>query len=74
MIGAATGAVLGILFAPDKGSRTRRKISGKTEDMVDSIEEKFEDFLSGIRKEVESVKDKANEMIEVAKAKADKMK
>ncbi len=39
--GAAVGAVLGILFAPDKGSETRRKMSEQGKKMAESFKEKF---------------------------------
>ena len=41
LAGAAIGAVLGILFAPDKGENTRTKISKKGSDIMDSITQKF---------------------------------
>ncbi|MBL0741047.1 YtxH domain-containing protein [Chryseolinea lacunae] len=47
--GIAAGAVLGVLFAPEKGSRTRRGIDRKGEDLADAlndkIDEKFDDLL-----------------------------
>lgn len=39
--GIAAGAVLGILFAPDKGSETRRKINEAGESLADNVKEKF---------------------------------
>lgn len=39
--GAVVGAVLGILFAPDKGFETRKKISEQGKKMTDAIKEKF---------------------------------
>ena len=59
LLGAAIGVGLGILFAPDKGSETRKKIMKTGEDLKDDFADKLNDF-------VESLKDKFDE----AKAKA----
>lgn len=66
MIGVTVGAILGILYAPDKGSATRRKLSRQGEDLrdlfndfKDSITDKFESFKSDVDEmayhEIESV-------------------
>lgn len=74
LIGAAIGGVLGVLFAPDKGSRTRNKIKGKSEDITDAIEEKFKDFLEEIKEDIESVKVKAEIFSGDGAAKGHKLK
>ena len=48
LAGAASGAIIGILFAPDKGSETRKKIVQKGEDYFESVKGKFNDFIDGI--------------------------
>jgi gas vesicle protein len=61
LIGAAIGGALGILFAPDKGSETRKKLAGKTGDLSDSLKEKFDELLAEAKKEFEAAKEKAKE-------------
>ncbi|MES2559380.1 MAG: YtxH domain-containing protein [Bacteroidota bacterium] len=47
--GAAIGATLGILLAPDKGSDTRKKILSKAQDFADDVtdaaKQKYNDLL-----------------------------
>ena len=43
--GAAAGAVLGVLFAPGKGSELRRDISEKAKGLADAILAKAEEIV-----------------------------
>lgn len=64
MIGAAFGAVLGVLFAPRKGSITRARIKNKAEEEKEMIEEKKRDML----RKRKDMSDKANEHLESLKS------
>jgi gas vesicle protein len=48
MAGIAVGALLGVLFAPDQGKETRRKIAKKSRESADSLKDKFNDFVDNI--------------------------
>jgi gas vesicle protein len=70
LAGVAAGALLGVLFAPDKGSFTRKKISRKGEDFAEALTEKFNEFLDSISEKYDDVK----EEVEKVKSKAEKVK
>jgi gas vesicle protein len=70
LAGVAAGALLGVLFAPEKGKTTRKNITKKSEDYVDSLKEKFNDLLDSIGEKVEEVK----EDVEKVKTKAESIK
>jgi len=69
LAGAAIGATLGILFAPDKGSSTRRKIVKKGDEYADNLEEKLNEFISSIKEKFETIKEDAAVMSKNGKQK-----
>lgn len=75
VIGALAGAALGILFAPEKGSKTRSNIIDGAKDMADDLKKKMTDEAAALRKKAEKledmVKDKAEEVFESGKHKAE---
>jgi gas vesicle protein len=62
--GAAIGAALGILFAPDKGTETRRKISKQGNDLADNLKGKITDLVDGVKEKFSSLNSEAEDVAE----------
>lgn len=73
-VGGIVGAALGILFAPDKGNETRKKLLAKGGDLSGSIKDMVIDLAEEVKREAGAVKGKLNEAIENGVAKIDKVK
>ena len=54
MVGVAAGAIVGILFAPNEGAKTRKKIVDKSDDYAEGLKDKFEQFIDSLNKKYQT--------------------
>jgi len=64
VVGALAGAALGILFAPDKGSKTRSNIIDGAKELASDVKKKMTDEAAALRKKAEDLENLAKEKVE----------
>jgi gas vesicle protein len=74
LAGLAAGALIGVLFAPKKGSDTRKKIAQKGENYAESLKEKFNEFLDNVSEKSQEVKEEMTHFADKVKSKAEDVK
>jgi gas vesicle protein len=74
LVGAAAGALLGILYAPDKGVNTRQRLSFQLEKYKDLLQSLINDFVEGKDTPLTSeAKSMGQKVVDEAKLKAEKL-
>lgn len=59
--GVAVGALAGVLFAPSKGTKTRKRIMKKGNGYTKDLKNKFEDMYNNVTTKYDSVVEQAKE-------------
>jgi gas vesicle protein len=74
LFGAAAGTVIGILYAPDKGTNTRERLSFKLDKYREVLQELIDDFVSGKETPLTSeAKSQGQKVVDEAKNKAERL-
>jgi len=73
MTGMAIGAVLGVLFAPDKGANTRKQLSKKGSQYVGTLKDTADEYVNALGEGFDSVRETAVDLGDRVKGAVDSL-
>ena len=65
LIGAVAGAVIGVLYAPRKGSKTRKILRRTGDNLKDAFRSELTDIEQKVDSQYESIKDDTTELLDL---------
>ena len=74
LAGAAIGSLLGVWFAPEKGSETRKRVRRKAEDLRDEALECYDNVREEALEYYEGLSEKARQGVETLRNEYEKFK
>lgn len=74
LAGAAAGAIIGILYAPEKGEKTRKNIKKKGSRYAEDMKDGMNEFMDDVKERLDGIKKEAAETAKEAKGKVEELK
>ena len=74
VLGAAAGAALGLILAPEKGSKMRQKIADTTSDLINQLTDKIKEGKSALSDLQNKAESKVEDLKEKTFKKAEELK